>query len=127
MGEARALRRGRGSSTWLPSGRAAFAEQTEDTAQRADQHRRERAEGPRQELGFRSRESGRATSGQQARICRALRFQVSRVILECSLCYTIPTETKLRLCAMDLLRERKTVNMSWWSRPQPLQHSGCRR
>ena len=75
---------------------------------------------------------GRATTGQHARILRALRLQISRVMLECSLWNTTSAETKLRLCAMDLLRERKTVNVSWWGRPQALHMIGvykmfCRR
>ena len=47
------------------------------------------------------------------RICRALRLQISRVILECNLWKTTSAEAMLRLRAMDLLRERKTVNVSW--------------
>ena len=59
----------------------------------------------------------KAARGQHERICRALRFQVSSVTLECSLWNTTSAETKLQLRAMDLLRERKTVNVSWWGRP----------
>ena len=39
------------------------------------------------------------------------------VMLECNLWKTTSADAKLRLRAMDLLRERKTVNVSWWGRP----------
>ena len=58
-----------------------------------------------------------AVRGQLERICRALRFQISKVMQECSLWNTTSAGTKLRLRAMDLLRERKTVKVSWWGRP----------
>ena len=60
-----------------------------------------------------SRVAGRSTTGQQVRICRALRLHISNVMLECNLWKTTSAEAKLRLRAMDLLRERKTVNVSW--------------
>ena len=56
--------------------------------------------------------------------CIALRFQISSEMLECNLWKTTSAETKLRLRAMDLLREHKTVNVSWWSRPQALHTIG---
>ena len=53
-------------------------------------------------------------------------------MLECSLLHTTSAETKLRLRATDLLTERKTVSVSWWSRPQAVHSIGvqemfCRR
>ena len=60
----------------------------------------------------RSRLAGRSATGQQVRICRALRLHISRVMLECNLWKTTSAEAMLRLRAMDLLRERKTVNVS---------------
>ena len=73
-------------------------------------------------LGSRSREAAR---GQHERLCRALRFHIFRVILECSLGYST-ARTKLRLRAVDLLRERKTVNVSWWVAHGRSKQSGCR-
>ena len=62
---------------------------------------------------------GRAARGQHDRICRALRFLFSKVMLECSFWNTTSAETKLRPRAI-VLRERKTVKVSWWGRPQAL-------
>ena len=59
-----------------------------------------------------SREAGSSVTGQHARICRALRLHISNVMLECNLWKTTSAEAMLRLRAMDLLRERKTVNVS---------------
>ena len=69
----------------------------------------EREEGPSLAPDTDWRAQGRAARGQQERICRAPRFQISMVMLECSVWNTPSAETKLRLRAMDLLRERKTV------------------
>ena len=59
-----------------------------------------------------SREAGRSVTGQHVRICRALRLHIFTVMLECNLWKTTSAEAMLRLRAMDLLRERKTVNVS---------------
>ena len=67
-----------------------------------------KAEGP-SAAGWRSGcGAGRSTAGQQERICLALRFQISNVMLECNLWNTTSGETKLRQRAMDSLRERST-------------------
>ena len=99
----------------------------DNTAQGKVGHRGpQRGEGPRaqgrdKEPG--SRVARRAARDQHARICLALRFQISRVMLECSLWKATSTETKLRLHALDSLRERKTVNVPR-GRPQALQTIG---
>ena len=84
--------------------------------------------------GRRARESGKGKGGQKElvpkagglgpgaqagprQICLALRFQISNVML---LSVTSSAETKVRLRAVDVLRERKTVNLSWWNRPWAL-------
>ena len=59
-----------------------------------------------------SREAGRSVTGQQVRICRELRRQISSEMLAWSLWKTTSAEAMLRLRAMDLLRERKTDNVS---------------
>ena len=56
-----------------------------------------------------SKLAGRSVTGQQVRICRALRLHISSVMLECNLWKTTSAEAMLRLRAMDLLRERKKV------------------
>ena len=53
---------------------------------------------------------------QQEPICLALRFQIANVMLECNFWNTTSAETKLRLRAMDLPRQHKTVSVSWWGR-----------
>ena len=60
----------------------------------------------------RSRLARRSVTGKQVRICRALRLHISSVMLEYNLWKTTSAEAMLRLRAMDLLRERKTVNVS---------------
>ena len=61
---------------------------------------------------------------QYERVCRALRFYISSVIVECTLWNTTSAETTLRFRAMDSLGERKTVNVSWEGRPQALHTIG---
>ena len=67
----------------------------------------------------------RAARSQHGRICRALRYQISKVMLECSLWNTTSAETKLRLRAMGLLRERKTVKVPWWVAHMRSKRPGC--
>ena len=52
-----------------------------DAGEQTSTAEREGPRAPGRNYDSRSRESGRAASGQQARICRALRFQFSRVML----------------------------------------------
>ena len=95
-----------------PTGRA------KDRSTRGKRQERKRAR-RLPDAGYRSRSSGagRSATGQQERVCLALRVQNSNVTLECSLWTTTSAETKLRSRARDLLRERKTINVSWWGRP----------
>ena len=58
-----------------------------------------------------SRGAGRSTTGQHQRICHALRFQISNVMLQCDLWNMTSAETMLRL--HNGFPERKTVNVSW--------------
>ena len=52
-----------------------------------------------------SKIAGRSVTGQQVRICRALRLHISSVMLECNLWKTTSAEAMLRLRAMDLARQ----------------------
>ena len=64
--------------------------------------------------------------GQHDRIFRAPRLQISKVTPERSLWNTTSAETKLRLLVMDVLRERKTVRVSWRGRPKALHTIGVK-
>ena len=70
-----------------------------------------------QNRGSGSSAVGRAARGPAGADLPTARFQISRVTLECNLWNTTSAETNLGLRAMNLLRLRKTVKMSWWGRP----------
>ena len=84
------------------------------TLERPRRNEREGAGEARSRLRVWLQDGGWAATGQHDRIYRALRFQISKVMLECSLWNTTSAETTLRLRAMDLLRKRTTVSVSWW-------------
>ena len=96
-----------------------------DSGTRETKEERERGgpAGPRQRrrVWFQGR---RAARGQHDRTCRALRFQICKVTLECSLQNTTFAETKLFLRTMDIPGERKTAKVPRWGRPLPLQMTG---
>ena len=92
------------------------------TRQGPGDQRRERARGSWAETKGQDPERQEGPQGASARICRVLRFQISTAMLECNLWNTTSVETRLR--AMDLLRERKTVNVSWWSPARAPDHRG---
>ena len=78
-----------------------------DQGHRRRRHREEPGVLQAETSGSGSRRVGRAARGQHDWIWRALRFHISKVRLECSLWNTTSAETKVRLRAMELLRERK--------------------
>ena len=84
----------------------------QEKQQRPEDHKRERARGPRPQTTGQDPESLEGPQGASMPESAEHCFQSSKVMLEWSFWKTTSAETELRLRAVDVLGERKTVNVS---------------